>query len=220
MAVVNPTQSNSGDTIEADDINTPVNQLAAEINGNIETANLKDSAVTTAKITDDAVTDNKLDYPRWWQEIGRTTLSGSADSISVASLPARKFLKIIITTIASGSVSTLLRFNNDSAANYAFRVDSNGTGSSGVSQTSLFLDGASATSTYASAEVINVAAQEKLVTSISMSKGTAGAGNAPSLRVGAGKWANTADQITRVDVVNTDAGDYLAGSEVIVLGHD
>jgi hypothetical protein len=60
MGLVNPTQSAPGETIEADDINTPVNQLAAVINGSIETANIADSAVTTAKIADSNVTTAKL----------------------------------------------------------------------------------------------------------------------------------------------------------------
>jgi hypothetical protein len=70
MGLVSPTQSNPGDTIEAADVNTPVNELADAVNGNIDTENLADGAVTTpkledaaistAKIADDAVTDAKL----------------------------------------------------------------------------------------------------------------------------------------------------------------
>lgn len=50
IGLVNPTQSASGETIEADDINTPVNQLATVINGSIETANLADGSVTGSKL--------------------------------------------------------------------------------------------------------------------------------------------------------------------------
>lgn len=60
IGLVSPTQSSAGETIEAADINTPVNQLAAVINGSIETANLADSAVTTAKLADASVTPAKL----------------------------------------------------------------------------------------------------------------------------------------------------------------
>lgn len=60
IGLVNPTQSAPGETIEAADINTPVNQLAAVINGSIEAANLASSAVTTAKIADGTVTNAKL----------------------------------------------------------------------------------------------------------------------------------------------------------------
>lgn len=60
MGTVNPSQSSPGDTIEAADVNTPVNQLAAVINGSIETVNLADSAVTTAKLADGSVTAAKI----------------------------------------------------------------------------------------------------------------------------------------------------------------
>jgi hypothetical protein len=60
MGLVSPTQSSPGDTIEAADINTPINQLAAVINGSIETANIADSAVSTAKVVDSAVTYTKV----------------------------------------------------------------------------------------------------------------------------------------------------------------
>lgn len=53
-----------------------------------------------------------------------------------------------------------------------------------------------------------------------MGVGSSGAGNAPNKREAAGKWHNTSNQITRVDVINITTGDFAAGSEVIVLGHD
>lgn len=60
MGLVSPTQSSPGETIEASDINDPINQLAAVINGNIEAANLADSAVTTAKLANGSITASKL----------------------------------------------------------------------------------------------------------------------------------------------------------------
>jgi hypothetical protein len=79
MPVVNPSQSNAGDTIEAADINTPVNQIAAVVNGAIDATNLASSAVTTAKIADDAVTDAKLVYGKV-----RSRQGGSASNWSTA----------------------------------------------------------------------------------------------------------------------------------------
>lgn len=71
MTLVSPAQSNANDTIEAADINTPVNQLAAVINGNIENDNIKanagidasklaDGTLATAKLADGAVTPAKM----------------------------------------------------------------------------------------------------------------------------------------------------------------
>lgn len=60
MSLVNPSQSNAGDTIEASDINNPVNQLAAVINGSLDATNLADNAVTGAKLAAGAVDVTKL----------------------------------------------------------------------------------------------------------------------------------------------------------------
>lgn len=77
MGTVNPTQSSPGDTIEASDVNTPVNQIAAVINGGIETVNLADDAVTTAKIAAGAVTAAKMQYGLVRHRQGGTTGDGS-----------------------------------------------------------------------------------------------------------------------------------------------
>lgn len=53
MGLVNPSQSSPGETIEAADVNTPVNQLAAVINGEIENVNVKaNAAIDGSKVTD------------------------------------------------------------------------------------------------------------------------------------------------------------------------
>lgn len=57
MSLVSPTQVSDGTTADAADINTPVNQLAAVINGNIDdnnintTANIQGSKIATSTIT-------------------------------------------------------------------------------------------------------------------------------------------------------------------------
>jgi hypothetical protein len=60
MGLVAPSQSNPGDTIEASDINGPVNQLAAVLNGNVDSTNLADAAVSTSKLSSGAVTLAKI----------------------------------------------------------------------------------------------------------------------------------------------------------------
>jgi hypothetical protein len=50
MGLVNPSQSNPGDTIEASDINGPVNQLAAVLNGNVDASNVAANSVTYDKL--------------------------------------------------------------------------------------------------------------------------------------------------------------------------
>lgn len=51
MGLVSPSQSNAGDTIEASDINNPINQLSAVINGNIDATNIADGSITGSKIS-------------------------------------------------------------------------------------------------------------------------------------------------------------------------
>lgn len=48
MTLVTPSQSNPGETIEASDINTPVNQIAAVVNGNLDDTNI--SSLSGTKI--------------------------------------------------------------------------------------------------------------------------------------------------------------------------
>lgn len=60
MALVSPSQSNAGDEITAASINNPVNQIATQVNGNLDATNLANSAVTTVKVADGAVTPAKL----------------------------------------------------------------------------------------------------------------------------------------------------------------
>ena len=50
--------------------------------------------------------------------------------------------------------------------------------------------------------------------------GTTGAGNDPNHSEIVGKWTNTSDSITSVNVYHTESGDYASGSECVVLGCD
>lgn len=59
MTLVSPTQSNPGDTIEAADINDPVNQIAAVVNGNIDSTNI--SSVSGSKLQAGTVAASALD---------------------------------------------------------------------------------------------------------------------------------------------------------------
>ena len=53
-----------------------------------------------------------------------------------------------------------------------------------------------------------------------ISNTSSGAGTAPGRYEGAGKWVNTSDQITEVDLLNTDSGGFLTGSNLTVLGSE
>lgn len=188
---------------------------------------ISSGAITAAKIAANVIDQSKIDWAAgniWWQELGRTNLGAQGDTITISSITARKYLMIICSLYATGgTVNAFVRFNNDSGANYSRRSsDNGGADSTTVSQTGIASDaGTIAVGTLILMHVYNVAAQEKIATIAAMNQGTAGAANAPNRTERAGKWANTSSAITRVDVVNTaGTGDYAAGSEVVVLGHD
>jgi hypothetical protein len=180
--------------------------------------------VTTTDV--DTVTDTMLDYPRWWQQIGRTTLGVAGDTITISSLPARKYLRILVSVIPTGgTIGPTLRFNNDSGSNYAYRHSDNfgAAGSSGAGASSIPFDAGAvgAFPFFVEVDVVNIAAQEKILIGHAVGQNTAGVANFPVNKERMGKWANTSNQITRVDVVNpVGAGDFAVGSEVIVLAHD
>lgn len=144
MGLVNPTQSNSGDTIEAADINTPINQLAAVLNGGIDANNLADSGVTTSKVGDAAVTPAKLQSgtgSSWvWSSFTPTvTLSGTGTangnaSISGAYIQVGKTVHywvryVVGSTTAFGGGMTGLSFTLPVAASAGFAVSTNSYGS-------------------------------------------------------------------------------------------
>lgn len=230
-------------TINTAIINNPTlsTDTIAEFTGangvTIDGLNIKDSklntnnSVITANITDDAVTAAKIDWAAtgagggiWWEELGRTTLVGTADAITVSSLPARTHLRILYFVLSSGGTTSVeVTFNGDTGANYSRRSFVNGVaGGTATGAANLRLDGGAAASTkYGTMDVLNITAQEKITTAELIDIVTAGAGTAPSDSRQDCKWANTAAQISSVTVSNlTGTGDFAAGSCVVVLGHN
>lgn len=91
MTLVNPSQSNAGDEITAASINDPVNQLAATVNGNLDATNLADSAVSTAKIPDDAVTPAKWTNPYTFRAYRSASLTTVAATLTKLVLDAESY---------------------------------------------------------------------------------------------------------------------------------
>lgn len=60
MSLISFTESADGETADASDINTPLNTIYDDYNGNIDQNNLADGAVTAAKLATDAVTNVKV----------------------------------------------------------------------------------------------------------------------------------------------------------------
>lgn len=189
------------------------------------------NSVVTANITDDAVTAAKIDWAStganggiWWEEIARTTLSVAGDTITVSSIPARRYTRILFYALATGGVLDLsMKFNNDSGANYSRRFsDNQGASSTGVSLTSIPLEPGSVPSgqyEFGQLDLVNVETSEKMCYAQTYHSGTAGAGTAPNIAEMIVKYVS-ASAISRFDLTNGGAGDMAAGSEVVVLGHN
>lgn len=158
----------------------------------------------------------------WWEELARTTLTSAGNStISVTSIPTKKYMKVLVFTQGVGTITQVMRFNNDSGSNYTRRYAQNGAADvSDVSQTSISLtSGDTNNPTLAEFFILNISSIEKIVYG-SLVIGNTGAGNAINKLEYGAKWVNTSSNINRIDIINSNTGTYAVGSEVIVLGHD
>ncbi len=181
-------------------------------------------------IDDDVIDGDQIDFDTtgaggvWWKELGRTTLGVAGDTITVSSLDSCRYLKILVRTESSGgTITNSIRFNGDTGANYCWRNSTDGAAdSSSVTQTSIVVMGAAARKNFFEMFVVNVATSPKLVISHRVDDaGATAASSAPSRAEFAGKWNNSVDVINSVTIANlTGAGDYAAGAEVIILGHN
>ena len=116
----------------------------------------------------------------------------------------------------------MIRFNNDSGANYAWTFgDIISAASESAGQNYIPTEpGSSNGSTYTVADIVNVSNMEKLYVGNTVANKSSGAGNAPKASICYAKWANTSAQINRIDITNIGAGDFYIGSELVVLGHN
>lgn len=224
-----------GTTADVSDYNTPITTIVNTINGGLDNSNLAsgaaistsklatDAGITSGMLANEAVTYQKLDADSGYVFLKETTLGTAGDTISVTSIPARKFLKIVIHTLPTGgTTSNTIRFNNDATNNYSQRHSEDGAAdSTATSQSSITMTGGTTTeASFIEIEVVNIATQEKLAIGHGARTNTSGAGSAPIRRRDfIGKWSNTANSITQVDVVNGGTGDFAVGSRVVVFGY-
>lgn len=166
----------------------------------------------------------KNSYPiDWWEEIGRTTLGSAADSITVSSLPAKKYLKVLILLLdTGGTVSGFMTFNSDTGTNYTRRdSDENGADTATASTSSIRASAsAGAWAHLVELNILNVSAEEKLVMGHAVGGNTAGDSAVNRRTDISGKWDNVAAQISAITISNGGTGDYNTGSEIVVLGHN
>lgn len=161
-----------------------------------------------------------------WEELGRSCLSSAGTVISVTPITAKRYLRILTTGNANGGTLQIgIRFNGDSSLIYNFGY-LNGTGASGAigSQSSMAITAlmVSAGTWDIVADIVNtIGLNKQILADASFDITSIGNGYAPGFQKTFGKWVNTATPITRVDlIVYSGTGNFAAGSELVVLGHD
>jgi len=162
-----------------------------------------------------------------WKELARSTLSSVGNTLDSGTFTAKDNLMILIIgyKATTGQIERL-RFNADDGSYYARRYSEDGSSDgTEVNQDHIELGIDSEDDEFAVLTVRNIANKEKLVIGHVVSRdGGTGAGNAPKRLEVVGKWTNTANQITRVQVL--DKADEMSnnnfgiGSEMVVLGCD
>lgn len=226
MGLISLTLPVDGTTADVADYNVPLTTIATLVNGNIDNSNIAvGAAIDGAKLASGTVTSTQINFGGsgagvWWQEIGRTTLSVAGDTISVTPIASRKYLRVIVISIGTGNVTPVLRFNNDSGSNYSYRYSANNAAdTTATSTTSIFAGGDANANSFMVFNIFDASAQAKAVYGL-LSITFNSAATAPAHVEVAGNWQNTSGVISRVDVINTNTGDFSIGSEVVVLGHD
>jgi hypothetical protein len=154
-------------------------------------------------------------------EIARTTLGSAASTITVDNIPARKQYMVIVRTLGTAAASSVrFTFNNDTGSNYAHRRSESGAAETTAANASNIATGASGDRNFLMVIWINnqIATNEKNCYYVIASNPAAGAANIPARVEGVGKWANTANLISRLDIIANN--NFAAGSEVVVYGSD
>ena len=178
-----------------------------------------DELVVLGYDPDDTHTDN------FWEELANVT-TGSAGALSSGTFTAKKYLWVQAYTPSSsnGSPDGYIEFNGDSATNYCHRRSHNGGSQTVGTQDGIGIriDGTGGTTAkFHNFFIKNVAGDEKLVIATSTTQQAIGATNAPSRTDSVGKWVNTSDQITRIDIIDQYASpNWGSGSFIKVWGHD
>jgi len=156
-----------------------------------------------------------------WVELARTTLGSAGDTISVASLPDKRYYMIISSKLVSGNATHQFILNNDTGSNYAIRYSGDGGAEyAGASLSNINFDPANATNSFHVGHIANLSSKEKIGIHHLVNENTAGSATSPRRSEFVSKWANTSSSMNRIDLKNTDSGNFDTGSEIVVLGWD
>jgi hypothetical protein len=161
-----------------------------------------------------------------WKELGRSTLSGTSQDLSVSSLPDKRYYMVLSDCIryASGTqyIQPDFQFNGDTGTNYASRWCWNGGGEGTLVNYNTLHQGATTDegAMFQVSNIANLAGKEKMVIGHQGQPRTSGSGVAPTRGTWVGKWANTSDAIHTINTWESGTGSYASGSETVILGWD
>lgn len=180
---------------------------------------IADDAILARHIANLAVSNPQMAADTFlWEKLASVTLGSAGDTLSSGTFTARKYLRVYFHIINSGALSLSMRLNNDSGNNYTHKYDLDASTGS-VTSTSSIGTFNGTFNVFGYLDIINVAASPKLGKIIWVS-GISSAATAPTYLEQWMNWVNTSNQITRVDFLNSGAGDMAIGSQLLVLGHD
>lgn len=156
----------------------------------------------------------------FWEELASVNASGSSTNLSSGTITAKKYLWIQCYSEGTGG-DIITTFNNDTGSNYTrlYSIDGGADGSD-VNQTgidNMHNAGLPTDDAFSNWFIINNSANEKLIMGHSVQNGSAGAGTAPLRLEFAGKWTNTASQITEIDF-DSSSGNFGSNSIIKVWG--
>jgi hypothetical protein len=166
-----------------------------------------------------------------WKELDRTTTVSAGNSYTVSGLADKRYLMILTSYTANGSLNGGMRLNGDTGNNYYRRSEDDG-GTSTASTNSSLSDvwgyGGSHENGFQVSYIANKSDKEKLVIIRHASTGSTGSGNTnyqiPSMRWSTEKYvpADLADSVSSATIGSfyAGAGSFDSGSEIVVLGWD
>ena len=161
-----------------------------------------------------------------WVELGRTTLGSAASTITVSSLPDKRYYMYLVDGHrTSVTVDGFVRLGNgsvDTGSNYSRRLSPTGTSDSTlINQTGIsdWYPSTSDTNFLTVGYISNLSGNEKLIMDNKVTQNTAGASTAPNRIEQVGKWINTSNPLDTVNF-NASSNTFASGSEVVVLGWD
>ena len=161
----------------------------------------------------------------FWSELVNFTLGSNGDLIDTSTIATKKYLYFEASLLATGgNIVGQLQFNSDTtASNYASRFNENNGGENteaGTNGRIVTFNASSANPGYLCGFIVNVSSREKLAMGHTVWRNSTGGANVTSRVEWVGKWVNTSNAITSIQLRNNSTGDFLTGSTLKVWGAD